>query len=111
MKSNEKKPATPNADVLTGKQQASNDLNASNNRYFNNVDISGPFGSSTWTKDANGRMTQNVNLDPDQQRALDDQQALSGCIRHPVWTADPHDRPRPHRHEEPQQHRLRRCAR
>lgn len=80
MKSNEKKPATPNADVLTGKQQASNDLNASNNRYFNNVDISGPFGSSTWTKDANGRMTQNVNLDPDQQRALDDQQALSADL-------------------------------
>jgi hypothetical protein len=80
MKTKEKKPATPNAAALTGQQQASNDLNASNNRYFNNTDINGPFGSSTWTRDASGRMTQNVNLDPDQQRALDDQQALSADL-------------------------------
>ena len=75
-----KKPATPDAAKLTAQQQASNDLNASNNRYFNNADINGPFGSSKWTKDANGRMVQNVDLDPDQQRALDDQQALSADL-------------------------------
>lgn len=75
-----KLPPTPNVDLLTQKEQTSNDLNASNNRWFNNVDISGPFGSSTWTKGPDGRMTQNVNLDPDQQRALDNQQALSSDL-------------------------------
>ena len=68
-----KMPAVPDATKLTQQQKQMSDATAADNRWQNNVDINGPSGSIKWTKDADGRMTQNVTLSPEQQNALNSQ--------------------------------------
>jgi hypothetical protein len=92
MSSKTKKVPVPKAADLTAQQKQMSDATAADNRKFNNVNISGPTGSSTWTTNADGTMTQNVSLNPNQQTALENQQGvaadLSGLARRMIGDVD-----------------------
>lgn len=92
MTSKTKMPAAPNKDQITQQQKTMNDSTAADNRKFNNVNISGPTGSSTWTTNSDGTMSQNISLNSNQQTALDNQQGvaadLSGLARRMIGDVD-----------------------
>lgn len=92
MTSKTKKAPIPDATKITAQQQQQNDLNAANNRKFNNVNIEGPTGSSTWITNPDGTMTQRVGVNADQQAAISNQQGvaadLSGLARNMISNVD-----------------------
>ncbi len=92
MTSKTKMPKAPDAGQITQQQKAMSDNTAADNRKFNNVNISGPTGSSTWTTNPDGTMSQNISLNSNQQTALDNQQGvaadLSGLARRMIGDVD-----------------------
>lgn len=71
------KNSAPPAPDYTGAASATAAGNLQNLQYqtaANRPDIYTPWGSQTWSQDANGKWTQNVSLSPDQQASLDAQQ-------------------------------------
>lgn len=92
MTSKTKMPKAPDAGQITQQQKTMNDSTAADNRKFNNVNISGPTGSSTWTTNADGTMSQNISLNDDQNTALRNQQGvaadLSGLARRMIGDVD-----------------------
>lgn len=64
-------PAPANTTALAGQQTSENERINNANLQANRPNVNSPFGSSTWTRDANGNWTQNVSLSPEEQGRLD----------------------------------------
>lgn len=60
------------ANAQTTENQRINEANLRANR----PTVNSPFGTSTWSQDANGNWTQNVSLSPDEQARLDQRNRL-----------------------------------